>query len=149
MTAEDGTHEQNEKLVRRFFDAWDKGDYSGINELTAPDYKFYQPSGSNEPKSREETIAVREMLQKAFPDITFRMEELYAVGDSVIFRFTQEGTHRGELNGTAATGNRIHCSGIIINHIRNGKIIEQREEFDEMSLMLQLGMTLKPEQAES
>jgi len=146
MTAEDGTHEQNEKLVRRFFDAWDKGDYSGINELTAPDYKFYQPSGSNEPKSREETIAVREMFQKAFPDITFRMEELHAVGDTVVFRFTQEGTHKGEFNGIPATGRRTHCSGIIINRIKNGRVIEQREEFDRMGLTQQLGMELKPKE---
>ena len=46
--------------------------------------------------------------------------------------------------GIPATGNKIESSGILIARIENGKVVEQREEFDMMGFMQQLGMELKP-----
>jgi len=137
---------KNEELVKRSIEAWGKGDFEAFKELLAPDFAFYYPSGSTTPWSLEETIEIGKMLQKAFPDISFSIEELIAVGDRVIFRFIQRGTHEGEYMGIPATGNKIESSGILIARIENGKVVEQREEFDMMGFMQQLGMELKPKE---
>ena len=50
--------------------------------------------------------------------------------------------------GIAPTGNRIEVSSIIMAKIRDGKIVEEREEYDTLPLMQQLGMELKPKEAE-
>jgi steroid delta-isomerase-like uncharacterized protein len=148
MKAQAEVEEQNKELVKRTLEAWGKGDFETFRELLAPDYAFYYPSGSITSMSREETIEFGKMLQKAFPDISFSMEELFSVGDRVIFRFIQRGTHEGEYMGIPATGHMIECSGIMINRIVNGKVAEQREDFDALGMMMQLGMELKPKEGE-
>ena len=140
--------EQNKELVKRAWEAWNKGDFEAYKEVVAPEYVWYLPSRSTKPMSREETIEFVKMLRKAFPDISWSMEELIATEDKVIIRFIERGTHEGEFQGIPATGNKYETSGISIFRIENGKIVEEREEFDVLGLMQQLGLELKPKEAE-
>jgi steroid delta-isomerase-like uncharacterized protein len=140
--------EQNKELVKREWEAWSKGDFETYKELLAPDYACYFPSRSTKPMSLEETIEIRKMLQKAFPDISWSMEELIATEDKVIMRVIERGTHKGEYMGIPATGNKYENSGISITRIENGKVVEQWEELDLLGLMQQLGMELKPRETE-
>lgn len=148
MKAQAEVEEQNKGIVLKFFEAWGKGDFETLEGLQAPDYAFYYPSNSPNPVSREELKPMGEMLRNAFPDLSFSMEELFTVGDKVIFRFIQRGTHKGDYMGIPATGNEIECSGILISHIKNGKVVEQREDFDMLGLMQQLGLELRPKEGE-
>ena len=136
--------EQNKGLIIKFFDAWGSGDFETLKELIAPDYAFYYPSNSSNPVSGEDLIPMGKMIREAFPDVSFSMEEIYAVGDRVIFRFIQRGTHEGEYMGIPATGNKYENSGVLITRFENGKVVEQREDFDMLGLYQQLGMELKP-----
>ncbi len=113
-------------------------------EATTPDYVLYSPSGNPNPMSREEAVETVKVFWKGFPDISFNIEELIAVGDKIIVRFITRGTHTGEFMGIPATGQKIEFSGIIISRIENGKFVEEWEEMDIMGLMQQLGMELKP-----
>ncbi len=140
--------EENIEVVNRLFEAWGNGDFDTFKELSGPDYGFYYPSGNTTPLSIEETIEVGKILQKAFPDIIFKMEEVFTVGDRVIFRFIQRGTHKEEYMGIPATGTIFEFSGICINRVVNGKVVEQREEFDMLGMMQQLGMELQMKKAE-
>jgi predicted ester cyclase len=65
----------------------------------------------------------------------------------VITRNIFRGTHKGTFGGIPPTGNRIELCSIIIARIKNGKIIEEREEYDVLGMMQQLGMELKPIEA--
>ena len=76
------------------------------------------------------------------------IEELIAVEDIVISRFIVRGTHEGEFEGIPATGNKFESGGILITHIENVKIVEDKEEVDLLGLMMQLGMELKPKETE-
>lgn len=49
--------------------------------------------------------------------------------------------------GIGATGNKVENSGIMITRIENGKIVEDKEDWDMLGLMQQLGMELKPKEA--
>ncbi len=148
MKAQAEVEEQNKELVKREWEAWNKGDFETFKELLAPDYACYFPSGSTTPMSQEENIEVRKMLQKAFPDISWSIEELIATEDKVIIRFIERGTHEGEFMGIPATGNKYETSGISIRRIENGKVVECWEQLDLLGLMQQLGMELKPKEAE-
>ncbi len=148
MKAQAEVEEQNKELALKMMEAWGKGDFVSYKELLAPDFVFYYPSNSTNPMSQEETIEIRKMLPKAFPDISWSIEELIATEDKVIIRFIERGTHEGEFMGIPATGNKYETSGISIRRIENGKIVEEREEFDVLGLMQQLGMELKPKEGE-
>ena len=140
--------EQNKDVVRKMFEASNKGDFETYKEVLAPDFVYYFPLRSTKPMSREETIEMVKMLHNAFPDITLSIEELIATGDKVIMRFIERGTHKGEFMGIPATGNKYETSGISIFRIENGKIVEDKEDFDMLGLYQQLGMELKPKEAE-
>jgi len=140
--------EQNKELVKRFYEAANKGDSEALGEVLAPEYVWYVPSRNPESISREGAIEFIKMLHNAFPDITYSIEELIAVEDIVISRFIVRGTHEGEFEGIPATGNKFESGGILITRIENGKIVEDKEEVDLLGLMMQLGMELKPKEEE-
>jgi steroid delta-isomerase-like uncharacterized protein len=148
MKAQAEVEEQNKDLVKRMYEAWEKGDLEAYKEVVAPEYVWYLPSISTEPKSREETIEFGKMLPIAFPDFSYSIEELIAVEDRVISLFIFRGTHEGEFMGIPATGNKIESSGVMISRIENGKIVEDKEELDQLGMMMQLGMELKPKEGE-
>jgi len=144
--AQAALEEQNKGLVKRMYEAFEKGDFEAYKAVVAPEYVWYVPSMSTEPNSREETIEFGKMMRIAFPDFSYSIEELIAVEDRVISLFIFRGTHEGELQGIPATGNKIEFSGVMISRIENGKIVEDKEEFDQLGMMMQLGMELKPKE---
>ncbi len=148
MKAQAEGEEQNKALVNRMYEAFSTGDFEAYKEVVAPEYVWYLPSRSTKPISREETIEFGKMLHNAFPDFSYSIEELIAGEDRVISIFIFRGTHEGEFQGIPVTGNKIEFSGVMITRIENGKIVEDREEFDSLGLMQQLGMELKPKEVE-
>jgi steroid delta-isomerase-like uncharacterized protein len=148
MKAQAEVEEQNKALVNRMYEALSTGDFEAYKELLAPDYACYYPSRSARPISREEMIGIVKEQRKAFPDLAFSIEELIAVEDRVIVRIILRGTHEGGYRGIPATGNKFVGSGIIIGRIENGKFVEERGEFGMLGMLMQLGMELKPKEAE-
>jgi predicted ester cyclase len=61
-------------------------------------------------------------------------------GDVIVMRFTARGTHRGELLGIPATGKSVTFQGIIVDRLRDGKIVDCHEMCDGLGLLQQLGM---------
>ena len=140
--------EQNKGLVKRMYEAFEKGDFEAYKEVVAPEYVWYLPSRSTKPISREETIEFGKMLRNAFPDFAYSVEELIAEDDIVISRFIFRGTHEGEFQGIPATGNKVEMSGFMMTRIENGKLVEDKQEADQLGMMMQLGMELKPKETE-
>jgi predicted ester cyclase len=140
--------EQNKALMLRAVEEWNKGSNEFFMDNAVPDYAYYSPSGKAKPMSREEVDENFKTTKKRFPDLRFTIEELVAEGDKLATRFSFTGTHQGEFMGIPATGNRIEVSGLIISLIKNGKFVEDREETDILGMMMQLGMELKPKEAE-
>ena len=148
MKAQTAVEEQNKEIVLRLYEEMNKGNIEIINEVFAPECRVYYPSNSPKPFSREEVIEGTKMSLRAFPDVNQSIEELFAVGDRVIFRTITTSTHEGEFRGIPATGNKLEYSSIIIVRIENGKIIEEKIEADIRGFMQQLGMELKPREKE-
>jgi steroid delta-isomerase-like uncharacterized protein len=146
--AQAAVEEQNKELMRKLVEEWNKGSNEYYMQLMASDYAFYTPSGNPNSMSREEAAANLEAFWKGFPDLTFSIEEMIAKGDRLTTRWIGRGTHEGEFMGIPATGKKIEFSGLVISHIQNGKLIEDREDADILGLMQQLGMELKPKEKE-
>jgi predicted ester cyclase len=58
-------------------------------------------------------------------------------------RWTVLATHEGEYQGLPATGHKCESGGVWITHIKDGKLVEVREEVNVLGWMQQLGMELK------
>ncbi len=139
--------EQNKVLLGRMWEMWNKGNFEAWKQVHADEYVYYSPSNSTKGLSREETIEMGKAFFKSFPDATTSIEELIADGDKVVTRWILRGTHKGEFSGISATGNKVENSGIMITRIENGKIVEDKEDYDTLGMMQQLGMGLKPIEA--
>ena len=83
-----------------------------------------------------------ERFLKGLPDLRFNIDETVSERDKLVVAWTLTGTHRGEFLGIAATNKKISVSGITINQIANGKILESTVLWDVVSLMQQLGITV-------
>jgi len=134
---------QNEALYRGIIEEINKGNSEYFNEFYSPDSLYYMVSNSPKPLSREEYQGFVKGFFKAFPDLNFSIEELYTVGDRVIARLILRGTHKGTWRGIPATGNKFEMSSTFIVRIENGKVVEEREDFDQLGFLQQLGWELK------
>lgn len=136
--------QENKALVRRFYQAvWDEKNLDALDELIAADAVDHElPPGL--PPGREGTRAFLGMFLSAFPDTQMTVEEVLADGDKVATRWTAAGTHSGELMGIPATGKQVTVTGIDINRIANGKIVEHWGKFDQLGMMQQLGVVPAP-----
>jgi steroid delta-isomerase-like uncharacterized protein len=146
--AQKEVEEQNKELISNYLKEIDNKNFEILYEVYAPDAKMYLPSNSSEPMSVEQSIPSLKSFYDAFPDFSHSIEELIAVGDKVILRAIDRGTHQGELNGIPATGKSIEFSVIAIFYFEGGKIVEVREDVDFLGMYQQLGMELKPKEGE-
>ena len=74
----------------------------------------------------------------AFPDSHWNVEDQIADGNKVVTRWTFIGTHRGTFMGIAPTEKQVVLDGIRIDRIVGGKIVEEWEQWDTLSMMQQL-----------
>jgi predicted ester cyclase len=77
------------------------------------------------------------------------VEDYLAEGDTVVSRWTGRGTHTGDLMGIAPTGEQVTVTGISIQRIANGKIVEAWSTYDMLGMFQQLGVVPMPGQASS
>jgi steroid delta-isomerase-like uncharacterized protein len=133
--------EQNKTNVRRLFEeVWNKGHVAVADELIAPAYTHHDsstPDVGRGPESEKKRVT---LYRNAFPDIRFTIEDLLAEGETVVARWSCRGTHKGELNGIAATGKQFNIAGVSIARFTNGKMFEGYVNWDALSLMQQLGV---------
>ena len=141
--AQSDVEARNTALVTQGIEELNSGNIDAYLDCLAPEYTLYSPSNSPNPVSKEEMAGFAGMLFKAFPDIHYAIKDILAVEDRVVLWNIVTGTHEGEFQGIPATGNKVEVGSIILFRIREGKIVEEREEFDTLGLMMQLGMELK------
>jgi steroid delta-isomerase-like uncharacterized protein len=142
--AQAALEEQNKALYRGIIEEINKSNSEYFNEFYSPDSLYYMVSNNPKPLSREEYQEFVKVFFKAFPDMNFSIEELHAVKDRVIARLILRGTHKGDWRGIPATGNKFEMSSTFIVRIENGKVVEEREDFDQLGFLQQLGFTLAP-----
>jgi steroid delta-isomerase-like uncharacterized protein len=133
--------EENKTIVRRNIEeVFNKGDLSIVDEIIAPNWVFYGPGGQ-EFKGREGFRQIVTMLHNAFPDLRMTIEDMVAEGDMVAVRYIIQGTLKGQLMGMAPTGKQMTITSALFILFENGKVIEVREIYDQLSAFRQLGVS--------
>jgi predicted ester cyclase len=134
--------EVNKAIVRRWNEeAW-KGNPVIFDEILAPNCIIHGIGG---PQEIKEALS---NLRSALPDGQLTIEDQIAEQDKVVTRWTIRGTHQGKLWGTPPTGKRVSYTGISINRLAEGKIVEDWFEADVLGVMKQMGAIPSPEQAD-
>ena len=132
--------EINKQLVRRLIEETvNKGNFGVVDELVSTDYLYREPT-AGEKRGRAGYKELIAMYRNAFPDLKLTIDEQIAEGNTVVTRWTAQGTHRGELFGTAPTGKQVRVQGIIVSRISNGKLTEDNEVYDAFGMLRQIGV---------
>ena len=131
--------EENKALALRSWEIVNRRDLDAVQEFYAPDLVWHEPDqdihGSEEAKRFLATYF------RAFPDLTHAVEDVIAEGEKDVTRYTLSGTHRGETEEFGPpTGKRIELEGITIHRIEDGRIVEEWERYDNLSVLQQLGL---------
>jgi steroid delta-isomerase-like uncharacterized protein len=133
--------EDNKTLARRSWEVVDNLDI--LDEVYASDLVWHEPD--QDVHGLEEARQFVTMYKTAFPDLNVTVEDVISEGDNAVTRYTIRGTHQGEIEEFGPpTGRQMELQGITIHRIADGKIVEEWERYDNLSLMQQLGLV--PEQ---
>jgi steroid delta-isomerase-like uncharacterized protein len=134
---------ENKAIARRGWEEiWNKGNLTIAHEHYAPTYVSHMPGNSDlhGPEGHNQLVM---MYRTAFPDLHFTVEDQIAEGDKVVNRVTATGTHLGEFRGIPPTGKQVTVTGITIDRIAGGKLVESWASWDFLGMLQQLGVVPK------
>ena len=132
------TPDELKDVARRFFEEiWNARDEAAIDRYIPED------AAGNDPDfgmGREGFRNQWRQWQTAFPDLHFEIVDLLAEGDKVLTRWVLTGTHRGPFLGLEPTGTAIRVSGMSLDRVENGMVVEGFDGWDALGMRRQLGL---------
>ena len=132
----------NIELAKKFYKHLDAVQLDSLKVLCAPDLKVDYQSGEPAPFSDMEPFI--KMFYEAFPDYKHEIDGIIAADDKVVCRVTFSGTFTNSFMEMNPSGEKFRYKGIQIFQFVNGKVTNFWVVEDELALMTQLGLELKP-----
>jgi predicted ester cyclase/heme-degrading monooxygenase HmoA len=127
---------QNEEAVRNLYEqSLNKRNMELHKDLISDEYTG--PRGLKGVAGFDEPVLG---LIKSFPDIQWKIQELLGEGNKVVVTWKIEGTHTGEFQHIAATGNKVSSGGMAIYEFKEGKIINVQVQTDRLDFLQQLNV---------
>ena len=124
--------EANKTAVRDCFEQASQGNFDALQSILTPDYVIHP----EEARGADGLAAMVQGYRNAFPDLSVTIEHQFTEGDYVATRTTIRGRH--------VTGHDVEFTGLTISRCRDGKIEEEWEIVDVMSLLAQIGQLPEP-----
>ncbi|MBK8979853.1 MAG: ester cyclase [Planctomycetes bacterium] len=116
--------EANKLLVRRYLaEVVNTGDVAAIDRFVSPDYAEHWQGQRYElgiAGARDHVLGVR----RTWPDLQVIVGRQLADGEWVASEVTARGTHLGEWRGIAPTGRPMVITGVNLDRIVAGRIVE-------------------------
>jgi steroid delta-isomerase-like uncharacterized protein len=127
--------------IKFYSNVWDvainQGNISILDEAYAPDVVLHTVP---ETKGLANAKAYYANYVTGFTDREFTVKETFAQGNKLTKYWIFKGKHTGDFFGIPATGKTINVEGCTIATIVNGKITEERDFFDNLEFLRQLGL---------
>jgi steroid delta-isomerase-like uncharacterized protein len=117
--------QENVKVVRQLFDAWNGHDPDRLVKLLDEKYMSESDTVPSSINGRDGARQFMLVYIKAFPDLHIDVTQILADGDFVVTRWTAKGMHRGELMGIPPTNRRAITNGCSVQQIRGGKVVHE------------------------
>ena len=140
MTGE--TTDERVELVKRGYEAWNKGDRSWVLEHMSPDVEWITPPEDPDPGTYRGYRGVErfwEQWRAAVGQLNFAPQEMFAVGDNVVVTALRSG--RGEHSGLAVSDTVIQ-----VFTFEGDTCVRVHEYYDRDAALRELGVTGLAEQ---
>ena len=127
------------ELARRFQDAMNARDEAALLDLLHEDFVDHTPNPSQGATRADFVSQKVRGLWASFSDLQLRVEQVVVEADTVAVLWTMTGTNDGPFAGEDATGIAITFSGMNLERIEEGRIVEHWSVYDSQTLFHQLG----------
>jgi steroid delta-isomerase-like uncharacterized protein len=133
--------ETHKAIARRFAERlFNHGDAAAYDELVADGYVHHNPPIPGVPGTKDGFWQAVVLTRKAFPDVHVEIQDVLAEGDRVLFRDVAKATHAGDFLGIPATGRALSWTEMHLLRIANGRVIEHWTNFDQLGILVQMGV---------
>jgi predicted ester cyclase len=129
------SNEKNKDAVRECLTEASKGNFGALDAIVGESYVLH-PDGIRGAQGLAEMV---EGYRRALAGLTVKIDHQFTEGDYVATRSTLSGRHEGELMGTPPTGREVSFTMLTISRCRDGRIEEEWEIADTVSLLQQIG----------
>jgi steroid delta-isomerase-like uncharacterized protein len=139
----------NKDAMKKVYDAFGTGNVDVIDEVVSENYIEHRPDPLV-PYNNQGRDYVKEIIKgyrQGFPDLKMEVNKMVEEGDTVISFITCTGTNSGTMGDIPSTGKSVKVDGFDMAKFTDGKVIEHWGVFDTMTMMQQLGLAPKPEEA--
>lgn len=128
--------EANKQLARRSFEEiWNQRNLAVIDEIYAPHYMGHIAATPDAIEGAERFRHFVAVFQFAFPETHFTIADQIAEGEKVASRWTARTTDQREIMGIASDREVITLTGISIQRIGDGKIVESWDNWDALGIL--------------
>ncbi len=140
-----------DSVVERNITTWEsiyrhkysENNFQAMQTLLAKDYRWHGTMGASYSfsveKEKNALISFAQKTKKGIPDIRFS-HHMFGEGNMLGNFMIIEGQHMGEYFEVPPTGNSIRFFGVAIARFdEQGKLVEERELWDELQLLRQIG----------
>lgn len=135
--------EESKAVARKWVEAFGGKDPNALAALAAPNFVDHiTPPGL--PNNIEGIKMQHGLYHTAFPDIVFTVERVVGEGDMASVSWKAVGKQTGPLQSFPATGKSATVFGTNVLHVVNGKAVDHWVYFDQMALLMQLGLVPAP-----
>jgi steroid delta-isomerase-like uncharacterized protein len=143
--APDAQVEGNKDLVRQFTEATNVADWELLAGIVAENFARHSQATAGPPvTSRDQFVQLQESFLVSFPDQRVTILQLVAEDDRVAMLATYSGTHTGPMGDIPPTGLPVESPFLAIFRVESGQIAELWVEWDNLSVMSQLGLFPPP-----
>lgn len=129
----------NKMIVRRFYEEIvNTGDVSRISEVVSDDYA--EVMDGKRYLVRAEGAASHVLgVRNTYPDLHLTVDRQISEGEWVATCITARGTHKGEWIGIAPTGRKVAFTGVNVDRVVDGKIVEHGGAANMLGPLLEIG----------
>jgi len=141
------TEMRNKEIIRKAHARLQAGDVDGYKALISPNYVRHcqaMPPDLQEIHGTEKFFGFIEEFMKAVPVYTDSLSNMIAEGDKVAYISTLKGTMTGPMGGFPATGKSFTLENIIIQRLKDGRVVETWISWDNVAFLSQLGLIPAP-----
>lgn len=131
--------DNNKLLIREYIEnVVNTGNVDDIEKYISPDYfEGNRPGGQvvGVEGAKQHILGVRQ----TYPDLHVTIEQQIAEGDWVATRVTARGTHQGSWLGIKPTGKKVEVTGVNIEKVVHGRIVEHGGAANMLEALLEIG----------
>jgi steroid delta-isomerase-like uncharacterized protein len=131
--------------ITDWFDCWNGGDPELLTQHLGDEFVLEADSLAEPVRGKQEMTQLVASWRRAFPDLHFRVEDVFASEQRVAAEWVATGTQRGPLRDIPPTDRPVHLHGCTVFRFTGDRLVHGRAYWDVRTMRTQLGLAAETE----